>query len=98
MADYTPGEWTVARDRHDHWGMVEVLGPGVSGSLTIGFLIATDVDAKQAAQVLADAHLISAAKNLLEAVENYLYGRKEARECEAEMRAAVAKAKGVPHG
>lgn len=43
----------------------------------------------------ANAQLISAAPDLLEACENFVYGRKEARECEAEMRAAIAKATGA---
>ena len=36
--------------------------------------------------------LAAAVPVLVAAIENYLYGRKEARECEAEMRGALAKA------
>jgi hypothetical protein len=42
-----------------------------------------------------DHRLIAAAPDLLEACEAYYYGRKENRECEAMMRAAIAKATGV---
>jgi hypothetical protein len=44
----------------------------------------------------ANARLIAAAPDLLEACANYLYGRKDARECESEMRDAIAKAKAKP--
>lgn len=94
MAEHTAPPWKVVLNRHDHHGMVDVQGPGVSGYLVIGFTVAVGVDAEQAARILADARLIAAAPELFEACSNYLYGRKDPRECEAEMRAAIAKAKG----
>lgn len=62
-------DWEVVRDRNQHWGLVEVRGPGVGGYLTIGFTVATDVSAEEAAQIVADAHLIAAAKKLLAACQ-----------------------------
>lgn len=44
---------------------------------------------------LANARLISAAPDLFEACKAFLYGQAEPRECEAMMRAAIAKAEGT---
>jgi hypothetical protein len=41
-----------------------------------------------------DGPLLASAPALLEACKNYVYGHKDARECEAEMKAAIAKAEG----
>jgi hypothetical protein len=40
--------------------------------------------------------LFMASGDLLEACQNFVYGKKDARECEAEMRAAIAKTTAVP--
>lgn len=66
MADQ---QWTVVRDRHNHWGMVEVEGP----ALTIrGFTQATDVDAVRARKVEEDAYKIAAVPELYEALDQLL--------------------------
>jgi len=60
-----------------------------------GVKIATCHAATPAPDAWRHAQLIAAAPDLLEACEAYYYGRKENRECEAMMRAAIAKATGA---
>ena len=66
-AKRTLGEWSVVRDRDNHWGMVEVTGPGVCGRLVIGFTVSTNVDSRRAQQIEADAELIAALANACDA-------------------------------
>lgn len=62
---------------------------------TEGKLVAiVDGDDWSAEEQVANARLLAASRKLFEACCNYLYGRKDARECEADMRAAVQKAGG----
>lgn len=65
MADaHMDGAWSVYRNRHNHWGMVEVDGP----ALTVrGFTSATNIDLAKALKVEQDAQLIAAAPDLLAA-------------------------------
>ena len=93
-AKRTLGEWSVVRDRDNHWGMVEVTGPGVCGRLVIGFTVSTNVDSRRAQQIEADAELIAALANacdagLLDAAERGL---------EAEAKLAFLKSKGLTVG
>lgn len=106
MADQ---QWTVVRDRHNHWGMVEVEGP----ALTVrGFTVATDVDAVHARKVEEDAYKIAAAPELYEALdrlevsantvaycyskrpENFAQAFQQLRDDAGAARAALAKARG----
>ncbi len=57
----------------------------------LGSEVVVSVAAKRERESIAAVN-----RDLLAACENYLYGRKDARECEAEMREAIAKARG--HG
>jgi hypothetical protein len=59
-----------------------------------GMIAVTVDDVGDESEQNANARLISAAVDLLEACKNYVYGHKDARECEAEMKAAIAKAEG----
>jgi hypothetical protein len=60
-----------------------------------GMIAVTVDDVGDESQQNANARLISAAVDLLEACKNYVYGpRMLARACEAEMKAAIAKAEG----
>ena len=97
-AKHTPGPWVIERPIN-HVGMVEIDGP----SLTCrGFTIATDVDAQRAACIEADARLIAAAPDLLEALEWALdawdthnrTGDPMQGDWESYAIAAIAKAKG----
>lgn len=102
-------QWTVVRDRHNHWGMVEVEGP----ALTVrGFTQATDVDEVHARKVEEDAYKIAAVPDLYEALDSIArYGsdtlsgrvdgpddrqwqRDAVREMTRRARAALAKARG----
>lgn len=60
--------------------------------------VLTEYGPKQCQGIAGIIEQETALPELLAACENYLYGRKDARECEAEMRAAIAKAtrKAVP--
>lgn len=62
-AKHTPGPWDVMRDRHNHFGMIEVVGSGLN---IVGFTVANDVSAAQAEMKVRDAYLIAAAPQLLE--------------------------------
>ena len=69
----TPGRWERRDDHGNHWGMREVVGPGVGGRLLIGFTTATNVSASEAAVVEGNADLIARApddlRHLLAEVE-----------------------------
>jgi len=58
------GPWTVVRDRGDHWGMVEVEGPGVCGRVVVGFTSATDLDERERAFIEPTADFIAASRTL----------------------------------
>ena len=63
-------DWKVVRDRHDHWGMIEVEGPGIGGFLIIGFTVATDADPDEDSRmIIQQANLIAAAPKLLAALQ-----------------------------
>jgi len=80
---FTPGPWEVRRDdQYDHvFSADNKRVCNVYGGLDWEYGIGT-------------ARLIASAPSLLTAIENYLYGRKDVRECEAGMREAVAMARG----
>lgn len=67
--NHSPAPWRVERDGHNHWGKLEVIGPALS---VIGFRVATDVTAQDAMRKDADAALIAAAPDLLEALRRLM--------------------------
>jgi len=94
---HTPGPWKPTRYWQDHnvgnfWTCdIESLAGGVSHICRVQ----AGHNTNEAYELCrANANLIAAAPDLLEACKNFLYGRKDNRECEAEMRAAIAKAEG----
>lgn len=98
MADHTPGDWIARRSEYP---------PGISGAAHYVMPPGFNPNSRKnewpmpiaqvslsSADCEANFSLLLAAPKLFEACCNYLYGRKEARECEAEMRAAIAKVNG----
>ncbi len=65
---------------------------------SVGLCVACAYDPENPSQsnevAHANAQLFAASKDLLAACQNYVYGHKDALECEADMRAAIAKAEG----
>lgn len=61
----TPKPWRVVKNRGNHWGMVEVEGPGVGGRLVVGFTVASNITAADGERIESDARLIAAAPDLL---------------------------------
>jgi hypothetical protein len=88
MGEHTKGPWQTGRHLRDakNGGDFVIL---LAHGRWIGDLRCNDDEDD------ANVKLIAAAPDLLEACEAYYYGRKENRECEAMMRAAIAKATGV---
>lgn len=78
MTKHTPGPWEV-------WSDLRIVT-----TATPVKLVADVID--RGTEGRANARLIAAAPDLIEACEAYLYGRKGNRACEAMMRAAIAKA------
>jgi hypothetical protein len=76
MQEYKPGPWKVVKNRGNHWGMVEVEGPGIGGFLMIGFTVATTITPERAKAIEAEAKLIAAAPDLLAALEAFVEDAK----------------------
>jgi hypothetical protein len=99
---HTPGPWVVEIDKRT-WGWVEVAGPSFRAG---GPTQATDLTPADEAQRIADARLIAAAPDLLEAAHDALAGWRYIREhhgdlygvgwdrVEAALADAIAKAEG----
>lgn len=90
-AKHTPGPWKHIRRTGDGKRIrVESHLDGTWERMTC------DVDSDDCCSdtAMANARLIAAAPDLLQACINYAHGKKDARECEREMMDAIALAKG----
>ena len=90
---WTPGPWAVERNKRT-WGWVDVVGPslGVGGPTQ-----ATDLTLADEVKRIAEAHLISAAPDLYEALDGLLGLLDDGSLYEPQAyaaRAALAKARG----
>ena len=88
QSEHTPGPWRPAINLGAILGPSHGEGPGpVYANHFIAWM------EKEETGWEANACLIAAAPELLAACEDYLYGRKDASECESQMRSAVEKAR-----